>query len=434
MPRSPAVPLVLLLLPLLAPPAAPTAPAGPLEARERNLSRPTLCAEEDNVNIPLFARAASFTVEARHPEYAVGQDDCSPDFTGCEASEVPFRFGDAQRVWKLFDDGVVAVEAVREPVWWRPRGMEVSVAGGPRLRGIHFIRLRRQVAGTDQYPEVLVLNMDGNLRLKPHPPAGRTDTCFGSSVIVGPAAPAARPIAEIEAVRYLPERSAFAVDYLAGGSAVLELARVDRELARLRVDVRYPGDGLALATLRSMYVAAGNADVDRVAYVDASGATVSEPVLDLPGGVASHLWRFYRAERSTHNTSAPDITIRELAVGSLCGEEATPSLCLRDQRFRVEVAWRDFEGGSGHGTPLRGASGESGIFWFFAEENWELQVKVLDGCPVNGRYWVFAAASTNVEHTLRVTDTVAGETVTYHNPPGRRAPAITDTGAFATCP
>ena len=61
-------------------------------------------------------------------------------------------------------------------------------------------------------------------------------------------------------------------------------------------------------------------------------------------------------------------------------------------------------------------------------------VKVLDGCGVNGHYWVLAAATTNVEYTLRVTDTVTGAVREYFNPLGTRAAAITDTDAFRACP
>ena len=61
-------------------------------------------------------------------------------------------------------------------------------------------------------------------------------------------------------------------------------------------------------------------------------------------------------------------------------------------------------------------------------------VKVLNGCALNNRYWVFAAATTDVGYTLRVTDTETGRIKTYTNQVGQAAPAITDTDAFATCP
>jgi hypothetical protein len=102
-------------------------------------------------------------------------------------------------------------------------------------------------------------------------------------------------------------------------------------------------------------------------------------------------------------------------------------------RFRAEVSWRDFAGGSGPGRVVPGAADGSGIFWFFSPDNWELMVKVIDGCTVNGHFWVFSAATTSVEHELVVTDTATGATVRYTNAAGQPAPANTDTGAFP-CP
>ncbi|MEM9555962.1 MAG: hypothetical protein AAGC60_17025 [Acidobacteriota bacterium] len=118
--------------------------------------------------------------------------------------------------------------------------------------------------------------------------------------------------------------------------------------------------------------------------------------------------------------------------GSVAADE-TPVVLLRDGRFQVEVEWLDFEGGRGPGR-LVTASEDSALLWFFGPDNWELLVKVLDGCPVTGHYWVFSAATTNVGYTLRVTDTQAGVERVYTNDLGVAAPAVTDTGAFATCP
>ncbi|MCP4548464.1 MAG: hypothetical protein GY835_18560 [bacterium] len=79
-------------------------------------------------------------------------------------------------------------------------------------------------------------------------------------------------------------------------------------------------------------------------------------------------------------------------------------------------------------------SDDSGLFWFFAPENWEMLVKVLDGCGLNNRFWVFSAATTNVEYMLRITDTETGLRQEYFNRLGNSAAAITDTSAFPTCP
>jgi hypothetical protein len=98
------------------------------------------------------------------------------------------------------------------------------------------------------------------------------------------------------------------------------------------------------------------------------------------------------------------------------------------------VTWRDFTGQTGVGSVAACSTADSGLFWFFHPDNWELMVKVLDGCALNGHHWVFAAATTTVEYTLTVTDTLTGETKAYHNPLGTPAVAITDTSALAGCP
>jgi hypothetical protein len=113
---------------------------------------------------------------------------------------------------------------------------------------------------------------------------------------------------------------------------------------------------------------------------------------------------------------------------------STTRLFLDRGRFEARVSWRDFDGNAGAGRAAAPASDGSGIFWFFSPQNWELSVKVIDACAFNGRFWVFAAATTNVGYNLEVTDTRSGRTVRYENLPGRRAPAITDTSAFDTCP
>ncbi len=126
------------------------------------------------------------------------------------------------------------------------------------------------------------------------------------------------------------------------------------------------------------------------------------------------------------------VVIGEGGAGEPC--VAGPKvLCVRQGRFKVTVDWHDFSGNAGQGT-LVTQSSDSGLFWFFDDDNWELMVKVLDGCGLNGRFWIFSAATTNVEYTLRVTDTANGTEWSYRNPSGTAAPAITDTDAFDTCP
>jgi hypothetical protein len=105
-----------------------------------------------------------------------------------------------------------------------------------------------------------------------------------------------------------------------------------------------------------------------------------------------------------------------------------PALCLANDRFRLAVQWELATGqrGAGHAIAL---SGDTGYFWFFSPANVELVVKVLDGRAINGRFWVFYGALSNVKYTLTVTDTVTGAVKTYVNRQNQMA-SVADTSAF----
>ncbi len=109
------------------------------------------------------------------------------------------------------------------------------------------------------------------------------------------------------------------------------------------------------------------------------------------------------------------------------------TLCLNEDRFQVDIDWRDAIGqaGPGFGTEL---TDDTGTFWFFSPDNVELVIKVLDGCfdPFN-TFWVFAGGLTDVAVDLRVTDTLTGEVRTYGNALGTAFEPIQDLAAFATC-
>jgi 6-phosphogluconolactonase (cycloisomerase 2 family) len=109
------------------------------------------------------------------------------------------------------------------------------------------------------------------------------------------------------------------------------------------------------------------------------------------------------------------------------------ALCLGGGRFKVEATWTTGQGGSGAGqaSPM---TADTGYFWFFDPANVETVVKVLDGCPLNGRFWVFAGGLTDVAVQLTVTDTQTGQAKIYRNPQGKAFQPIQDTGAFAACP
>jgi len=95
--------------------------------------------------------------------------------------------------------------------------------------------------------------------------------------------------------------------------------------------------------------------------------------------------------------------------------------------------------GPGEGFPYTGnytvaITSDTGYFTFFSATNVEIVIKVLDACPLNSRYWVFAGGLTDVAVTLTVRDTKLGTTKTYTNPLGVAFQPIQDTNALAVCP
>ncbi len=109
-----------------------------------------------------------------------------------------------------------------------------------------------------------------------------------------------------------------------------------------------------------------------------------------------------------------------------CGN--TTTLCLNGSQFTVTVQWTTTTGTSGSGTAIP-MSGDTGYFWFFNSANVELVVKVLDGRAINGHYWVFYGALSDVSYTIVVRNTSTGDSNTYTNPQGNLA-SVADTSAF----
>ncbi|MES1243588.1 MAG: plastocyanin/azurin family copper-binding protein [Acidobacteriota bacterium] len=132
---------------------------------------------------------------------------------------------------------------------------------------------------------------------------------------------------------------------------------------------------------------------------------------------------------SNEAQAAPDAPIAS------CVPDAT-TLCVNNGRFRVRTHWRSStQSGDATAVALDFAP-DSGLFYFFSSTNIEMLVKVLNACvpALGNKYWVFYAATTNVELTVTVTDSQTGKTKVYFNPLNTAALPVQDTNAFATCP
>ena len=115
------------------------------------------------------------------------------------------------------------------------------------------------------------------------------------------------------------------------------------------------------------------------------------------------------------SASAGVVALAEPAIiGGRCVADAS-TLCLLDNRFAINVDWRNqFTGASGTGLP-RSLSRLSGAFAFDNAANLELLIKTLD---FGDRVLVLYGALSNLEYSIRVTEAATGRSKTYSNPAG----------------
>jgi hypothetical protein len=170
-------------------------------------------------------------------------------------------------------------------------------------------------------------------------------------------------------------------------------------------------------------------DFEEILSLPANTTTALVGGLNPATGYAFRVRAFNAAGSSAYSNEATAST--NGTVGPCVADAHT--LCLNSGRFRVQVDWEKADGETGQASVVPGASDNSGVLWFFNEDNWEMLIKVIDGCSLTNHHWVFFAATTNVQFVVTVTDTQTGAVKTYVNPQGTSADAVTDTSALA-CP
>lgn len=115
-----------------------------------------------------------------------------------------------------------------------------------------------------------------------------------------------------------------------------------------------------------------------------------------------------------------------------CAKDAH-TLCLNGGRFSVSASFSEAPGALPVQATAVSLTNDTGYFWFFDPANVEMVVKVLTGCSVNGKYWVFAGGLTNVGVEWNVTDTLTGSSQSYSNAAGTPFQPIQDSSVFP-CP
>lgn len=112
------------------------------------------------------------------------------------------------------------------------------------------------------------------------------------------------------------------------------------------------------------------------------------------------------------------------AASSTCPTSNTRIACVQGGRFGIEVVW---SGQQLFRYGINFPNTESASFYPLYG-SLEVLAKVLDGCGVNNRYWVFSAGATSLSYSVEVTDYQTGNVKLY---PTAGCP-LTDTTAF-TC-
>ena len=165
-----------------------------------------------------------------------------------------------------------------------------------------------------------------------------------------------------------------------------------------------------------------------------TGATRSyhKPPFVADGGFDTAAFSGSSAIADPPSNAATEVQPAPPAIANCAGNSST--LCLNSSHsFFVTLEARDQRtNNTGPGLAIP----QNDIFGYFSipaltnnPTNPEVFVKVLDGTPVNGHYWVFFGGLTDLEYTITVREISTGHTKTYFKPAGSAAGGF-DTSAF----
>lgn len=286
-----------------------------------NATRPTQCAEEDNVYVKLQGDGVrKLSVEARHPRYmsTVKVDSYAPDFSNCKfdananPNDPKFKFT-PKRVILWENDQYVVVGNTYE-TFWRPNKVDVVVAGEVTPE-VHLVQLYLKDKNEPKFGrhQFLVLYpSDGYWRTKPIPMLPLNYDVYGTSFLVGPVEDSARPTVDIARVEFVPETMTFKLAYRDGSHGALTVTEVNR--AHVALDYAHDRALPAtkpLAAIRSMYVLPEKSDTAEVSWrSDDSRQPLTQPLPAFARAQVAEV-SFGRSIVSQHNASAPDMWFGE---------------------------------------------------------------------------------------------------------------------------
>lgn len=143
---------------------------------------------------------------------------------------------------------------------------------------------------------------------------------------------------------------------------------------------------------------------------------------------------FLDLKLSTECPGDPESALLEtilFALPAFCDDPDV--LCLQNGRFVVRA---DFAvpGVEPRGAMASaGASQKSGSFWFFEADTTEVLVKLVEGCSVNGHFWLYLTGATDLPYSVSIADTFFAEDYELEQNATSLDPPHIDT-LFAPCP
>ncbi len=276
-----------------------------------NKSESVLCAEKDNVYVPVSAKNVNrFRISAIHPSYIGGliADRWAADWANCDfgGEPLPGQKPPAPVRITLYEDIDLQIIGYKYHEFWRPAVVPVKVAG-KTFEGLHLVQI--WLRNNNSAEEVLVVYPpDGYWRARPYPPSHMKWVAYGSSFMVGPVEIEGRPIVAFKDLTFDPKAKSVVMTFLRGGSATMTMSKITDE--RQDLDVMFSGDiprDRPFAGLRSMYVTEFNNDASRIAWRSKDAKAWGEaPIMDFKAFEAVEVWTG-RHSYSRHNTSSPDM-------------------------------------------------------------------------------------------------------------------------------
>jgi hypothetical protein len=301
--------------------ALPAAPASELTApavKVINATRPTQCAEEDNVYVKLEGEGVrKLRIEARHPSYMakVKVDSYEPDFSNCNfdpeghPTDPKYTFM-PKRVVLWESDRFLMIGNTHE-TFWRPNKVDFKV-GSELTREVHLVQVYlkdKDEPKLGRHQFLVLYPPDGYWRAKPIPMLPLNYGVYGTSFLVGPIEEAGRPVVELASVEFVPARMTFVLVYRDGSRGEMKITEVSRE--RVALDYTHDRslpDDKPMAAIRSMYVLPDKADTAEVSWRPLrTRARVTRPLPEFTSERALEV-NFGRSVLSRHNASAPDIS------------------------------------------------------------------------------------------------------------------------------